>query len=443
MKTSRIALLLALLAACAVAALLVLGNPASKKRNYTLGAIGNFKGKNAQVGVEAFNAINLAYAEYKDTHPNGFNLNILSVDDSWEPSKSLPAYLSCISNVDLLIILTGSSSFMLIYDEVLKHPDILHYALGPTTTLLSGKKDNVVRNLCDMEKEQKMIAEFASSRKFERLLIVTETDFNAKYTEPAARYFQQYAHIPIVDVVGFSGNLMDMDKAKELLQANHYDAMYALIGGMPRESAILIPLLFGVMYFDRLPLRKLLLVGTALVAIYAAVSWAVSLTLGDNLSYYGPNSLASLHKYGKWRLFINLAWLNYSIRNYLVLLATLGGLPLVFLAFLRWIPAHLRGFGLVALFYFELLACVGNLYESRIFGEIVTLLYIPAALGGCRYLRAGMPLPDFQPPGQANSLNPFRPGLEIAAAVILMGLLIALGIVLKAIPAPYTPPVPF
>ena len=240
MKTSRIALLLALLAACAVAALLVLGNPASKKRNYTLGAIGNFKGKNAQVGVEAFNAINLAYAEYKDTHPNGFNLNILSVDDSWEPSKSLPAYLSCISNVDLLIILTGSSSFMLIYDEVLKHPDILHYALGPTTTLLSGKKDNVVRNLCDMEKEQKMIAEFASSRKFERLLIVTETDFNAKYTEPAARYFQQYAHIPIVDVVGFSGNLMDTDKAKELLKANHYDAMYALIGGMPRESAILI-----------------------------------------------------------------------------------------------------------------------------------------------------------------------------------------------------------
>ena len=210
-----------------------------------------------------------------------------------------------------------------------------------------------------------------------------------------------------------------------------------------RESAILIPLLFGVMYFDRLPLRKLLLVGTALVAIYAAVSWAVSLTLGDNLSYYGPNSLASLHKYGKWRLFINLAWLNYSIRNYLVLLATLGGLPLVFLAFLRWIPAHLRGFGLVALFYFELLACVGNLYESRIFGEIATLLYIPAALGGGRYLRAGMPWPDFQLPGQANRLNPCRPRLEIAAAVILVGLLIALGIVLKAIPAPYIQPLPF
>lgn len=240
MKTTRIALVLVLLAAGLLAAFLIFGNPIAKKRSYVLGAIGNFNGKNAQVGVEAFNAINLAYAEYKDTHPNGFDLNILSVDDSWEPSKSLPAYLSCISNVDLLIILTGSSSFMLIYDEVLKHPEILHYALGPTTTLLSGKQDNVVRNLCDMEKEQKMIAEFASSRKIERLLIVIETDFNAKYTEPAARYFQQYAHIPFVDVVGISGNLMDTDKVKELLQANHYDAMYALIGGMPRESAILI-----------------------------------------------------------------------------------------------------------------------------------------------------------------------------------------------------------
>ena len=240
MKTTRIVLVLVLLAAGLLAAFLIFGNPIAKKRSYVLGAIGNFNGKNAQVGVEAFNAINLAYAEYKDTHPNGFDLNILSVDDSWEPSKSLNAYLSCISNVDLLIILTGSSSFMLIYDEVLKHPEILHYALGPTTTLLSGKKDNVVRNLCDMEKEQKMIAEFASSRKIERLLIVIETDFNAKYTEPAARYFQQYAHIPFVDVVGFSGNLMNTDKVKELLQANHYDAMYALIGGMPRESAILI-----------------------------------------------------------------------------------------------------------------------------------------------------------------------------------------------------------
>ena len=240
MNRKRIWIFLLLLLAGTLIAGILFRIHTPQKRSYVLGAIGNFKGKNAQVGVEAFNAINLAYSEYKSSHPNGFDLNILAVDDSWEPSKSLPAYLSCISNVDLLIILTGSSSFMLIYDEVLKHPDILHYALGPTTTLLSGKKDNVVRNLCDLEKEQKMISEFASSRKIERLLIVTETDFNTKYTEPAARYFQQYAHIPIVDVVGFSGNLMDMDKAKELLQANHYDAMYALIGGMPRESAILI-----------------------------------------------------------------------------------------------------------------------------------------------------------------------------------------------------------
>ena len=219
-------------------------------------------------------------------------------------------------------------------------------------------------------------------------------------------------------------------------------AILMIVATLNRESAVLIPLLFGVMYFDRLPLRKLLLVGATLLAVYATVSWLVSLTLGDNLSYYGPNAMASLHKYGKWRLFINLAWLNFSIRNYLVLLATLGGLPLVFLAFLRWIPAHLRGFGLVALFYFELLACVGNLYESRIFGEIVTLLYIPAALGGGRYLRAGSPPDEFQLPGQANHWHPHRTRLEIAAVAVLLGLLIAGGLVLKAIPAPYTPPVP-
>ena len=109
MKITRIAILLVLVLACALAALLLTRNATAKKRSYVLGVIGNFNGKNAQVGVESFNAINLAYDEYKKSHPNGFDLNILSIDDSWDPTKTLPSYLSCADKADLLILLTSSS----------------------------------------------------------------------------------------------------------------------------------------------------------------------------------------------------------------------------------------------------------------------------------------------------------------------------------------------
>ena len=240
MKITRIAILLLLAVACALTALMLTRQASAKKRSYVLGVIGNFNGKNAQVGVESFNAINLAYDEYKKSHPNGFDLNILSVDDSWDPTKTVSSYLSCADKADLLILLTSSSNIMLIYDEIHKRPKILHAILGPTTTLLSGKQDNIVRNVADLEKEQKLIAEFASTRKIEKLLIVVESEFNAKYTEPAAQYFQQYANIPQVDVVKFSGILMDTGAALDRLRTNHYDAMYAMVGGMPREAAILI-----------------------------------------------------------------------------------------------------------------------------------------------------------------------------------------------------------
>ena len=32
---------------------------------------------------------------------------------------------------------------------------------------------------------------------------------------------------------------------------------------------------------------------------------------------------------------------------------------------------------------------VANIYEPRVYGEILVLLYIPAAVAACRWLRAG------------------------------------------------------
>ena len=199
-----------------------------------------------------------------------------------------------------------------------------------------------------------------------------------------------------------------------------------------RESAILIPLLFGALYVDRLPLGKLIGIALGFAAAYAAVSWLVSLTLADNLFYYSNSPFGSFHKHYQWRIFINLDWLNSHGRNYLVLLGTLGGLPVAFLAFFRQIPPPLHRFALVAFLYFAQLVFVGNLDESRIFGEIVAILYIPVALGCCR--RATGTGGKLNAPGQENFLHPSMPYLETAAALAIVAFLVFGYFVLKAKP---------
>ena len=189
MKSLRIPALAALLLLAAAAAAFFFFRPQAPNRSYVLGVIGNFKGNSAQVGVESFNAIMLAYDEYRKSNPNGFDLAILPTDNSWDPAKTRSAYLGCADQSDLLILLTGSSHVMLVYDEFLDRPETLHALLGPTTTRLTGIDDNVVRNLPDLDLEQRLVAAFADSRSFRRMLVAVENSYNPGYTEPAAEAF--------------------------------------------------------------------------------------------------------------------------------------------------------------------------------------------------------------------------------------------------------------
>lgn len=239
MTRTRTAILLMLLLAAGLGTFVWQSRPPPKPA-YVLGILGNFKGRSAQVGIESFNAILLAYETYRETHPDGFDLTLRPVDDSWEADRTRSAYLSCADEADLLIILTGSSLITLIHDDILQRPDKVHALLGPTTTRLSGQRDNMVRNMADLEQEQKHIAAFVSRRNIERLLIVIDDEFNAEYTVPAAQVFRAHAGIPRIDMVRFSGSRMDTEQVQAHLRQTRYDAMYALLGGLPREAGILI-----------------------------------------------------------------------------------------------------------------------------------------------------------------------------------------------------------
>ena len=210
-----------------------------------------------------------------------------------------------------------------------------------------------------------------------------------------------------------------------------------VFAALNRESAVLVPLLFGALYADRLPLGKLFGLGLAFLVLYFAVAALVGATCADNFSYYGSGTLASLHKYGIWRYLYNANWLRARPLNVFVLLSTLGGLPVAFLVFYRHVPPYLRRFAPVALLYFVLVAIVGNVYESRTLGEIVVILYLPVAVG-CRRLLAGADETDraFALPGADNVLRPYMARLEAAVLAAILAAAVAVYFVLKAHPPP-------
>ncbi len=171
-----------------------------------------------------------------------------------------------------------------------------------------------------------------------------------------------------------------------LLRGNWAATVFLLLAAtLNRESAILVPLLFAVLYADRLPWKRFVLLLLALAGSYGLARYAVNLTTADNIGA-GQFRQMSLVEDGTWRVNNNVAWLMLEKKNLLVLLATLAGLPAAFLALFRWIPRHLRRIGPVALAYFAMLFFIGNVEESRIYGEITCLLYVAVAVGGYRFL---------------------------------------------------------
>lgn len=204
-----------------------------------------------------------------------------------------------------------------------------------------------------------------------------------------------------------------------------------LAATLNRESSILIPLLFAVFYADRLPLKRFVVVLMAMAGSYCLARYLVNLTTVDNIGA-GQFRQMSLVEDCTWRVNNNIAWLMLEKKNFLVLLATLAGLPVAFLALFRWIPRHMRRIGPVALAYFAMLFFIGNVEESRIYGEITCLLYVAVALGGYRYLtgracaEAGCLYSRLPPAALATTaryLLAWSPAILIAFALAMYGVL--------------------
>jgi len=209
------------------------------RHGYTVGVISNFEGSNAQPSIFGFNAIKLAYEESRAVNPASPEIELLAIDNSFDPEKTRHAYASIADKCDIVIFLTTSTSFLAVYDDVLKNPAKLHCVIGPTTTIISGHDDNIIRGSIDLEQEQKNIAWFLNKKSAGRTLVFLETESNRAYTEPAYKAFSRYFKGPAI-VSRFSARRMDIEKGLDILRRGGVGFVYILAGGASREAGLII-----------------------------------------------------------------------------------------------------------------------------------------------------------------------------------------------------------
>lgn len=174
-----------------------------------------------------------------------------------------------------------------------------------------------------------------------------------------------------------------------LVQARRFGAAALLcaVAALNRETAALIPAAALALHLGRPALPRLRALAGPVLAMVAAcvlarvaVAWALPDNPGKSLHFaIGRDTPRWLH---------NLEWLGDPV-HWLWLPAYFAFLPVAWALLWREISGAHRRLGLVALAYFAALMAVANIYEPRVYGEILVLLYVPAAAALCRWLRGG------------------------------------------------------
>ncbi|QDP71201.1 hypothetical protein FOG18_00680 [Legionella israelensis] len=105
-----------------------------------------------------------------------------------------------------------------------------------------------------------------------------------------------------------------------------------------------------------------------------------------------PGSVFELYNLKLLRTYfeLNTYWL-LNMKNFLLFVFCLAGVPLFWFAFYDYIPLRYRPLRYLCLLYFIGLLLVGNFMESRIFGEIFILLYLPVCIAVTRWLNQENP----------------------------------------------------
>ncbi|MDI9818050.1 MULTISPECIES: hypothetical protein [unclassified Legionella] len=158
-----------------------------------------------------------------------------------------------------------------------------------------------------------------------------------------------------------------------------------------RESSVLLVLMIPALHWQTLRAAvKPMLLSMVVYILTRLLIFAIIHHLqlsGQALEWYFRASPQTFFE-------ANLSWLLNGQHIFLFLFC-FAGFPLFWFVFYDYIPVRYRPLRYVVLSYFLGLLLVGNFTESRIFTEIIVLLYLPVCLAVSRWMLAQKP---FFPP---------------------------------------------
>lgn len=177
------------------------------------------------IGSSEAGAVNL-YLEEKGIK----NIEIIYADDAWDPKKAVTAYEELKGKgIDILITSHISTCAVAIADMI-NRDRILTFVTGAVTDELSGIDDYILRNIQDVDKEQKSISEYIKNN-FPKPLLIIRDNNNYAYTDPALKYFLKYFGRENVSVVDVSMSSIDYLKLEKDIKKTRFSSVYLLIGG--------------------------------------------------------------------------------------------------------------------------------------------------------------------------------------------------------------------
>ena len=177
------------------------------------------------VGSSEINASKLFLDDY-DVR----NLDIVPLDDGWNPVKAVEAYGELKKRGIRVLITSHTSICAIALEKAINRDHVLTFVAGAATPLLTDKDDYIIRNIQDVESEQKSIAGYINGLPGNSVIIIRDTD-NYAYTGPALERFRRHVKKRIGVVIDISISNFKIDEINRRIGAHDIGIAYLLIGG--------------------------------------------------------------------------------------------------------------------------------------------------------------------------------------------------------------------
>ena len=158
------------------------------------------------------------------------NIEIVPLDDGWNPEKAVKAYAELKKRGIRLLITSHTSNCAIALAPYINSDHVLAIVAGATTDKLTDKNDYIIRNIQDVESEQISISEYINGLPGNSVIIIRDTD-NDAYTGPAMRYFRNHLKKQIIGIIEISIRKFNINEISNLVRGGNAAIAYLLIGG--------------------------------------------------------------------------------------------------------------------------------------------------------------------------------------------------------------------